>query len=98
MLYIALVYSYWMLGNVCIKYSMFILAAVLGYQSINNKFLKFSKYDFIYGIHTILHRFIGGIATSTFDSSTPVWKSLKWRCMAWKVQSEFLRNIRVEET
>ena len=49
--YIAEVYSYWMLGNVCILYSMFILAAVLVYQSVNNKLIKLlSKYKYVYFI------------------------------------------------
>ena len=49
--YLRRFYSFWMLGNVCILHSMFILAAVLGYQSINNKLIKlFSNYEFIYAI------------------------------------------------
>ena len=40
-----------MLGNVCIWYSMFVLTAVHGYQSINNKLIKhFSNCKYIYSI------------------------------------------------
>ena len=49
--YIAYVCCYWMLGDVCILYSMNSLAFVLGYQNINNKLIKhFSNYIFISGI------------------------------------------------
>ena len=42
---------YYMLGNLCILYSMFILTAVLGHQSTNNKLIKlFSNYKYIYTI------------------------------------------------
>ena len=40
-----------MLGNVCSRYSMFVLTAVQGYQSINNKLIKlFSNYKYLHSI------------------------------------------------